>query len=292
MRIDKYLQIQFPGLTRRQIEEAIAGGLVVFPSGKKISKGERAFKAEDLNLDLLHAHLLKLTHGNTSLIIYQLEDHADFCVVDKPAGTPSHPISLLDFDTISHWALAKYPEIAKEFSECQPTVTPHRLDTGTSGVLVVAKTKNSFLKWREHFSAREITKKYLAWCWGNPKEVSFVVKNHLAHDNADARKMRGGKEGDKGVRPPFLAAHSTMRVERRLKNKFLMSIECSTGVTHQVRVHCAELGFPLVGDSLYDPEFSDRLDKPAWHELRAVAVIGPAFSFKAPDADFCKKYQD
>jgi 23S rRNA pseudouridine1911/1915/1917 synthase len=172
---------------------------------------------------------------------------------------------------VTHWLLAQYPEVGTEFPEVQPTVTPHRLDTGTSGVLIVSKTQRGYQMWRDRFRRKEVTKTYLAWCWGTPKEEEFFTDMAIAHFPGDSRRMTVASEAH---RPPILPAKTRMQVKTRREDLglFLAEVTCETGVTHQVRVHLASLGFPLVGDALYDPRFSERGISKPHHQLRALRL--------------------
>lgn len=214
-----------------------------------------------LELEPLAKHLETLCRGNPALKATVLYEDPELFVIDKPAGIHSHPLSLFDLDTVTNWAFSRDPKMADEFPEIQPTVAPHRLDKETSGVPLASRTQASFQQWREVFAGKSATKEYLAWCWGSPSEENYVVENFFAHDTADARKMRAGMDGDKGVRGPFQESRSRIAVLEKRADKFLAKVTCTTGVTHQVRVHCAEAGFPLVGDELYDPAYPDRPEK-------------------------------
>ena len=277
LRTDKAIKALFPGLTNRQIDEAIDAGLVVDLQGKKVAKGD---KGRDLKVEKLTAHIAKLRAGNPEISLSILEEHEDWLAIDKPAGLPGHPISLFDFVTVTHGVLAKYPLVKEEFTETQPIFTPHRLDTETSGVLIVAKTKAAYERWRELFSQKKLSKKYLAWCWGIADKTEFSNESRLEHDPKDERKMRVG-DGDHS-----LPAASRITVVNQLADKFLCEVTCETGVTHQVRVHLSALGFPLLGDKLYDPDSETRAKKMPFHQLRAVELRGPSLHIKADETDF------
>ncbi len=289
-RLDQFLRQRFPSLTRRQAEEAADGGLVKTAAGAKVKKGLRGFAPESLDLAPLASHLEALRKGNPALKIVVLQSTPELFVIDKPAGIHSHPLSLFDRDTVTGWAFQHDPQIAIEFPEIQPTVTPHRLDKETSGILLVARTQSAFQKWRGIFSGHAAAKEYLAWCWGSPGDKTYNVENQIGHDARDARKMRVGWDGDPGLRGPFLDAASRIEVLEVRSDKFLARVSCETGVTHQVRVHCADLGFPLVGDELYDPAHAERPVSVAGHLLRAVKLIAGGQTFMAPDAEFRARF--
>jgi len=271
VRVDRWLKQQFPLMTGRQIQEAIDWGLVTDARSKKLRKGQGLDPGATLDVRGLKSHLDNLRKGNRELQIDILDECAEYLVIDKPAGVASHPISLFDILTVTHWAFVRYPQVSLEFPETQPTITPHRLDTGTSGLLIVAKKREAFENWRQKFSKKQVTKKYLAWCWGNPEDDFFPANQSIAHSLNDKARMTVVTEPYKG---PIQAAESFVRVIERVseRNVFLCEVTCRTGVTHQVRVHLSSLGFPLVGDSLYDPLFNERSLRPSHHCLRACEL--------------------
>ena len=156
-RADKIVQRAFPGLTGSQVDEALEAGWIRLTSGESLQKGTR-LDSPQLDFSLLRARLELLRLGNSSLELPVLAENPDFWVVDKPAGLAGHPLRLAENETVTHWALARDPGLVKEFPAIQPTLTPHRLDTGTSGLLLVARTRESYQTWRYRFEARAVLK--------------------------------------------------------------------------------------------------------------------------------------
>jgi 23S rRNA pseudouridine1911/1915/1917 synthase len=272
MRTDQWVKQRFPLLTNRHIDEAIAAGLVTLSNGKPVTKGDRLDNPDELlDVTRLKTHLEQLVKGNTEISVTIVNEYLDFWVVDKPAGLDSHPISLFDTHTATHWAFARLPELAREFSEHQPTITPHRLDGGTSGLLIVAKTKAAYDLWRERFHKKQVTKKYRAKCWGIPDRAYYLNQSAIAHHPSHKGKMVTVRHR---YIPPVMESSTEFRVLEVYQNPdhFLCEVICHTGVTHQVRVHAADLGFPLIGDDLYDATFESRALKPPYHELRAIEL--------------------
>lgn len=291
LRISKWLQSKYPLMTGRQRDEVIETKLVTYSSGMRASKGDKINAGEELDCQKLEEHLALLKSGAPIEGVKIVFEGNDYVVIDKPAGVASQPISLFDTNTITHWARWKFPQVNQSFSEPQPTLTPHRLDIGTSGLLIVALNKPQFLWWREQFRHKLVSKEYLAWCWGAPARDNYEVDLPIAHMPADPRKMIPVKEGIK-YRPPIFKAHSKVTVQKRdpVKGIFLARVECQTGVTHQVRVHLAALGYPLVGDSLYDPHYSTRSLQREFHALRAYLISSGEWTLNIPTEDFCSEY--
>lgn len=292
IRVSKWLQERYPQLSQRQREEAIDAGLVTLGGAGALKKGDKISENELLNCTKLESFLIELKKGNDVVGVKLISEENGLLVVDKPSGVATHPISLFDKNTLTQWARFYYPRVGDEFPEAQPTLTPHRLDTGTSGLVLVATRKDPFLLWRERFKTQSIIKTYLAWCWGNPESENYTCNYSIAHAAGDSRKMVALK-GDVRSKPPVMKAESKVRVCERFidKNIFLAQIECSTGVTHQVRVHMAALGFPLVGDELYDSEINARALKRRFHALRAISLQYQNLIFFAGESGFREEFK-
>ena len=267
-RADRWLRDRFPSLTRRHAEEALEAGLARHFTGRKAHKGDRI---ESLDARALADHLARLRGGTPGLEIPIVAEGEGWVAVDKPPGLNGHPLSLFDDKTLTHWAFARWPDLRVEFPGIQPTLVPHRLDRETSGLQIVALTTGAFAQWRARFHGGKVTKRYLAWVWGVPRVDCWQATWAVAHDPRDARRMVVVGSHVRH-RPPILQAHTEFRVLERGQGLSLVEGICRTGVTHQVRLHAAESGYPLVGDSLYDCEFEQRFLSTPGHWLRAVAL--------------------
>lgn len=268
-RLDKWVQKRFSGLTGRQVDEAIQSGLILV-SGRKAKKGERVLE-EQIDDVLLQKHLEQLNKGNSEVSLEVVWESQDEWIIDKPAGMKSYPLSLFDTNTPANWALAREPAVRSEFLSSQPILSPHRLDTGTSGLLVVCRNKKAYENWRKLFQFHQVQKKYLAWCFGEAPSDELLIDLPIAHSVSEAEKMVVVKDQEK-YRSPLMQARTQANLVKQIEGKSLWEVTCSTGVTHQVRVHLAALGLPLIGDKLYDPHFSLRNLKPAQHLLRAIEL--------------------
>lgn len=267
-RADRWLRDRFPTLTRRQAEQALEAGLARYPGGRKAHKGD---KVDLLDTQGLEEHLSRLRAGTPNLKVAVVHEGKDWVAVDKPAGLDGHPLSLFDDKTLTHWAFARWPNLAQAFPGIQPTVVPHRLDRDTSGIQIIALTADAYSQWRARFQSGQMTKRYLAWVWGEPERESWTARWSIAHDSQDASRMVVPGSAVRH-RPPILEAHTEFRVKTKRAGMALLEATCRTGVTHQVRVHAAESGLPLVGDRLYDSDLERRpLPKPG-HWLRAVEL--------------------
>jgi 23S rRNA pseudouridine1911/1915/1917 synthase len=274
-RADWLLHQAFPQLTGSQVDEAIETGLVRLVGPGSLKKGTRLTAEQQLDCEGLEKRLIELREGNPALEVPVVHEDPTYWIVDKPAGMPGHPLRLAESDTVTHWALAHDPDVRRFFPQAQPTLTPHRLDTGTSGLLIVARTPKAYADWRERFDEKQVTKSYLAWCWGVPEKDSWTVDAPIGKDKGPASRMAvDGRDAR--------LATSHVGVVKRLPDRFLAEVACETGVTHQVRVHLALGGFPLLGDRTYDTEFESRADQPANHLLRAARIECEGKVYEAP----------
>jgi len=194
----------------------------------------------------------------------------DIVVVDKPAGRPVHPSPGHETGSLTEELVGSRPGMAGVGSAERPGVV-HRLDIGTSGVMVFAKTRRAYLKLREAFeSHRGVRKTYLAVLHGAPRGRVGTVDSPVGRER--------------------LRAVTHWRVLGRQGALALVQFEIETGRTHQIRIHAAVLGHPIVGDELYGDGARDRAlrrkpVRPLLHAVRlefAHPVTGRRLVFEAP----------
>lgn len=281
MRLDRWIRDRYPGLTQSQAREIFERGWVRDGRGRALAKGEAV--PPDVDVSVWDTRLAELRAANRALELDVLAENPHFWVVDKPSGFPGHPLGVDDVHTATQWAFANGAD-AREFPEPIATLTPHRLDIGTSGCLVVAKTRDAFERWREAFSSHGNEKTYLAWTWGSAGANACVVRHAIGPVLGDPTRRKAVGEGARGE--GIYPAETALEPLHRTATMTLWRARCRTGVTHQIRVHLASIGFPLVGDALYDPDCGARALRPPHHWLRAVRLDGPLGNFRAPEEKF------
>jgi 23S rRNA pseudouridine1911/1915/1917 synthase len=170
--------------------------------------------------------------------------HADAAVVvvDKPAGLVVHPGAGHPNGTLVNGLLARFPDLAGVGERERPGIV-HRLDAGSSGLLVVARTPDAVASLIAQFAAHTATRRYVALVWGAPDAAHGIVEAPIGRDPADPTRMAVVTEG----RP----ARTEYEVVERLGEVALLSCRLETGRTHQIRVHLAAIGHPLVADLVY-----------------------------------------
>ncbi|MCY4665304.1 MAG: RluA family pseudouridine synthase [Acidimicrobiaceae bacterium] len=169
----------------------------------------------------------------------------DVIVVDKPAGLVVHPGAGHDRATLVNGLLARYPEISDVGDPYRPGIV-HRLDRGTSGLLVVARTQRAYRSLVEQMRSHEPERLYSALVWGHPEASSGLVDAPVGRSSRNPMRMTVTERG----RP----ARTRYTVERRYAEPAevaLLTCRLETGRTHQIRVHLQAINHPVVGDPTY-----------------------------------------
>jgi 23S rRNA pseudouridine1911/1915/1917 synthase len=238
-RLDQYLAGQDTGLNRSQLRRLIVDGQVLVNGGP--AKPSNKVRAGDLVLlsvpppreSNLVAQDIPVT------VVYQDEN---LVVIDKPAGLAVHPGPGHSDQTLVNALLAMCPDIQGIGGEIRPGIV-HRLDKDTSGLMMVAKTHQAHLDLSSQIKARQVTKGYLALVEGTPKPLEGKVDAPVGRHTRRRTRMAvvvGGKEARTGY-----------KVREQFSGHSLLELYLETGRTHQIRVHMAHIGHPLVGDTIY-----------------------------------------
>jgi 23S rRNA pseudouridine1911/1915/1917 synthase len=188
-----------------------------------------------------------------------LHEDAAMVVLDKPAGLTVHPGAGRPTGTLAHLLLARYPEMAGVGGPGRPGIV-HRLDKGTSGVMVVARTASAYERLSRAFAGRAVIKRYLAIVYGRPAANAGVVDAPIGRHRERRKEMT--------VRPDGRPARTGYRLLAARSGIALMELDLATGRTHQIRVHLKSIGHPLVGDPVYGEARWHSLPRPAQAPLR------------------------
>lgn len=197
-------------------------------------------------------------------------------VVNKRPGITVHPGAGRSSGTLVHHLLARYPEIAGVGGPGRPGIV-HRLDKGTSGVLVVARTPEAYRRLSRDFAARRVAKRYLAVVYGDPGpagRVELPIGRHPTRRKEMAVR-RGGR--------PASTSYRTLACAAGLA---LLEVDLGTGRTHQIRVHLKSLGHPLIGDPTYGEARWKGLPKrvqPRLRDFPRPALHAWRLAFSHPD---------
>lgn len=169
-------------------------------------------------------------------------EDAHLAVVNKPAGMVVHPAPGHRTGTMVHALLHHLSDLSGVGGRLRPGIV-HRLDRDTSGLLIVAKTDAAHIELAAAMKRRDIKRLYTAATWGHLDESEMTIEAPLARDPRDRKRM--------AVVPGGKRAVTRLRVRERWAAAELLDVALQTGRTHQIRVHLAHLGHPVVGDTVY-----------------------------------------
>ncbi|MBK8256157.1 MAG: RluA family pseudouridine synthase [Polyangiaceae bacterium] len=291
-RLDKIVVAQLGGLGRAGVKKLFEQGRVrVLRAGhtrpQKASKGETASQGDVIEVDFEEAASGGTVPDADAPLSIVLE-RDDLVVIDKPAGQPSAPIDPGERGTVANAVLARYPETkAIGFSAREPGLV-HRLDTDTSGLLLVARTLLAFETLSRALKEGRIDKRYHLLCKGGDLPESGTIEIPLAPHPKDRRRVYAC------VHPRDVARYSPRpaitHYVRRLAcgDLWLVEARAAKASRHQIRAHFAAIGHPLAGDALYGGPEVDGLTR---HALHAASIVWggdasvPAFHAISPLPD-------
>ena len=246
-----------------------AGGASVDGTVAKTGK-VRLVEGQQVSIDPSALPVVPPPAADPSVVFGVVHVDDSVIVVDKPAGLVVHPGAGNLDGTLVNGLLASYPEIADVGETIRPGIV-HRLDAGSSGLLVVARTQDAADKLIEQFADHSATRRYEALVWGVPDAPHGIIDGPIGRDRGDPLRMAVVANGryartDYRVIGSYSAPAVVSRLECRLE----------TGRTHQIRVHLASIKHPLVGD----PTYSQRrpmlgLTRPFLHAAE-LAFVHPA----------------
>lgn len=240
IRLDKFLVLEKPELSRSKIQKMIKDGDVLV-NGKTTKVGHFLSKGDELEVITRKQESRKIQKEDIDLEI--LFEDKDYLVIDKPAGIVVHPSETgYSKGTVANALLDKVDEgVGEEF---RPGIV-HRLDKDTSGALIVAKTKEGYTHFVEQFKKRKVKKEYLALVKGILIHKEGIIDSPISRDVKSRKKMGlvSEKEGKRAV--------SKYKVKEEFDDLSLVEVEIETGRTHQIRVHMSAIDHPVVCDNTY-----------------------------------------
>jgi 23S rRNA pseudouridine1911/1915/1917 synthase len=287
-RLDKALAELLPDLSRARVRRAIDLGAVRL-NGKRLPKGATVAKGDQLRIDVGQVAEVPAAATPDAPLRVLFEAH-DVVVVDKPAGQPTAPLRPGETGTLVNAVLGRYSELVPAtvdsfigHSAREPGIV-HRLDTETSGAVIVARTAEAFEVLKAALKEGRIEKRYTLVCAseGLPDEgrIEFPLTNHPK----DQRRVYACVHPRDVIRYEPRPAVTTYRVLKRAGNWALVDVRIGKALRHQIRAHFAAIEHPLAGDELYGGPVIRALGRHALHAAH-VSFDGSgvsAFSVDVP----------
>jgi 23S rRNA pseudouridine1911/1915/1917 synthase len=261
LRLDRVLASEMAGHSRSQIQRLIDEGHVALPRVKVVKSNTAVREGDVITVTLPQPVAAGPVAEDIPLaVLYQ---DADIIVIDKPAGMVVHPGAGNESGTLVNALLHHVTDLSGIGGELRPGIV-HRLDKGTSGVMVVAKSDAAHQELARQFQDREVEKQYVALVWGlvqQRKRIDVPIGRDPVHREKISTRARRAR-----------SAVTRVTWARHVPGLSLLRIAIHTGRTHQIRVHLNAIGHPIVGDSLYGG-----VHRRVPHQLRAVQHLTRPF---------------
>ena len=242
-RLDSAIAAALPELSRARVQALLAERALTI-DGQSIADGStKKFAGRPFSLSIPAPRPDKAEAQNIALVIVYEDDH--LLIVDKPAGLVVHPAAGHPDGTLVNALLHHCRGQLSGIGGVERPGIVHRIDRETSGLLVVAKSDKAHEGLAKLFATHEIERRYLAIVIGIPAPSAGSVRTQIGRSPTNRKKM-AVLHGNKGKH-----AVTHFKTEEHFKSTALVSCTLETGRTHQVRVHMAHIGHPLIGDSVY-----------------------------------------
>lgn len=285
IRVDKYISDELEEIPREKIKDFIKASLIKV-NDRKIKPSFKLEMGDEIFIDDSLFEVPEIVAEDIALdIVYENEDYA---VINKQKNLIVHPVGSIVTGTLVNALLFKYgyDGLSHIGGEDRPGIV-HRLDKDTTGLMVIAKTNESYHYLKKLFETRQVRKEYLAIVFGNFKEKKARIENYMDRDPHNRRKM--------AVRPNGRVAISEYEVISETDGFSLVKVHIITGRTHQIRVHMTDLNHPLLGDPVYgNYKHKFNLDYPLLHctHLAFTDKDGKQVSFDQEIPEDFEKYKN
>jgi 23S rRNA pseudouridine1911/1915/1917 synthase len=240
-RLDSFLAANMAGVSRTRIQRAIEDGdVLVNEHAAKASY--RLRRGDQIEVELPEPPPVEIVPEPIRLNIIYEDD--DLIAVDKPAGMVVHPGAGIESSTLANALVYHFNTLSETAGRIRPGIV-HRIDKETSGLLVVAKNDLAHERLSDQFRDRQVFKLYIALVYGRMSQERGEIEARIgrsSHNRTRMAVLRGGAGR---------TAHTIFQVAQAYRELTLLKVQIKTGRTHQIRVHMAHIGHPIVGDASY-----------------------------------------
>jgi 23S rRNA pseudouridine1911/1915/1917 synthase len=275
-RLDLFLAGEL-SVSRSRAQQLLAKGAVTSPDAKKIKASLKVQPDMRFSVAMPEPSPSAIVPQDVPFDVVYEDDH--IIVLNKPAGVVVHPGAGRPDGTLVNGLMYRYPEIGLIGDAVRPGIV-HRLDAGTSGLMVVARSDVAFRRLAEAFQERRVLKEYLGLGVGKLPSREGRVTAPIGRDPHNRLKMCVSLDGREAI-----TDYAVLWTRARYN---LLRLRLHTGRTHQIRVHLRALGCPLDGDLLYGPKdpaqhiLKDRVFLHSWHLGFVHPVTGEPMDFRVP----------
>jgi 23S rRNA pseudouridine1911/1915/1917 synthase len=273
-RLDGFLAKHIEGWSRARLQRLIEEGDVLV-NAERVKSSYKLRAHDQIEAELTPAPSTEFTPENIPIEILHEDD--DLVIVNKPAGMVVHPAAGVSSGTLANALSYHFQHLSKLGGAARPGIV-HRLDKGTSGLLVVARNERAHQHLADQFRDREVFKSYVALVHGQLNKRNGQIDQPIARDPRNRTRMaivRGGRE-----------ALTLFRTRGAYDRFTLLDVELKTGRTHQIRVHLAWSKHPVVGDEVYgagrDKTVSDPSIRASISKLHRQFLHAERLGFRHP----------